>query len=566
MAIKDTIQWLEGKIPTSKTSAWGNTGRSEFFREKYGNSYKHTVVYPKNWCIGFVTEELAKILYKNISKEMGKKAGMRGSASSSNRLAKFKNIKNIIRVEANKAYAHAYNPTAIRQAWNKGYATKFRGLITHNKAVGYSVTYVANTGKFKWAAKHDEKKTKGATSEISRVLIEEMARETWRKVKKNSAYKQLNVQAGNVANPLVDSLILGKGDTGNRLHGVPTNTLNPSAKVANNATSQGQDAGVIALLGFEEDVYDGIDDFIQTGKTYCSHYMDIIEDALDVEYKVNNLKFSDIKQFRDEITIFILMGRQNQNSLMRYADANGIREFLANLQELLLKNLGADDGTDKWDAKKGSKTTPRERMENILTAATVEPILKNLKKNANLKVTTKGIKKGNKTRSTTKGKMTASKASKGKRKGRTTKPPRITKAVLAVGAGTAKGKARSKLSKGVGGKNSPWDMNPIGLQQLLNKALPARVQENMGPYPRKLENRTGRFAGSAQVTQVVPMPKSVEIRYDYMQDPYSVFEPGSGNPLASAGRDPKALIGGTIRELAQSIMGNKYGLIRTKRV
>ena len=109
-------------------------------------------------------------------------------------------------------------------------------------------------------------------------------------------------------------------------------------------------------------------------------------------------------------------------------------------------------------------------------------------------------------------------------------------------------------------------MNPIGLQQLLNKALPEEVMKNMGPYPRRLENRTGRFAGSAQVTQVVPMPNSVEIRYDYQQNPYSVFEPGSGSPLASPGRDPRALIGGTIRELAQSIMGTKYGLVRTKRV
>ena len=109
-------------------------------------------------------------------------------------------------------------------------------------------------------------------------------------------------------------------------------------------------------------------------------------------------------------------------------------------------------------------------------------------------------------------------------------------------------------------------MNPIGLQQLLNKALPEEVAKNMGPYPRKLEYRTGRFAQSAQITQVVPMPNSVEIRYDYMQNPYSVFEPESGSPLASPGRDPRKIIGGTIRELAQSIMGTKYGLVRTKRV
>ena len=60
------------------------------------------------------------------------------------------------------------------------------------------------------------------------------------------------------------------------------------------------------------------------------------------------------------------------------------------------------------------------------------------------------------------------------------------------------------------------------------------------------------------------MQRQVEISYDYMQDPYRVFEPGSGSPLATTGRDPKKIIGGTIRELAQQIMGSRF-LIRTKR-
>ena len=57
-----------------------------------------------------------------------------------------------------------------------------------------------------------------------------------------------------------------------------------------------------------------------------------------------------------------------------------------------------------------------------------------------------------------------------------------------------------------------------------------------------------------------------QIQYTYQKDPYQVFEPEGGNPLASRGRDPKNIIGGTIRELAQSIMGSRFGLVRTKRV
>ena len=87
-----------------------------------------------------------------------------------------------------------------------------------------------------------------------------------------------------------------------------------------------------------------------------------------------------------------------------------------------------------------------------------------------------------------------------------------------------------------------------------------------GVYPRSLEHRTGRFGSSAEVTQVIPFPRMTEIRYTYMKDPYEVFEQGSGSPLATPGRDPRRIIGGTIREIAQEIMGTKYGLVRTKRV
>ena len=83
--------------------------------------------------------------------------------------------------------------------------------------------------------------------------------------------------------------------------------------------------------------------------------------------------------------------------------------------------------------------------------------------------------------------------------------------------------------------------------------------------PPTLQYQTGRFANSATVTDIVPMPGSVEIRYEYQTDPYYVFEPESGNKLASRGRDPRALIGSSIREIAQLIMGSRFGLVRTKR-
>lgn len=126
-----------------------------------------------------------------------------------------------------------------------------------------------------------------------------------------------------------------------------------------------------------------------------------------------------------------------------------------------------------------------------------------------------------------------------------------------------RGKTRAPM-RSRGAARAAIQSNPLALKSLLQKALPAEIAKKM-TGPPTLQYQTGRFAKSAEITDIVPMQKQIEIRYDYMQDPYRVFEPGSGSPLATTRRDPRDLIGGTIRELAQQLMGDKF-LIRTKRV
>ena len=53
-----------------------------------------------------------------------------------------------------------------------------------------------------------------------------------------------------------------------------------------------------------------------------------------------------------------------------------------------------------------------------------------------------------------------------------------------------------------------------------------------------------------------------QIDYTYQRNPYEVFEPGSGSPLANQYRDPRRIIGGTIREIAQQIMSKKFITVR----
>jgi len=91
---------------------------------------------------------------------------------------------------------------------------------------------------------------------------------------------------------------------------------------------------------------------------------------------------------------------------------------------------------------------------------------------------------------------------------------------------------------------------PLHLIGLINKELPYTVLKNMGA-PR-LESRTGKFAQSAEITDIVQTPKGYpSIGYTYDREPYGVFEDGSGQaPWANGQRDPRKLIDRSIREIA----------------
>ena len=101
----------------------------------------------------------------------------------------------------------------------------------------------------------------------------------------------------------------------------------------------------------------------------------------------------------------------------------------------------------------------------------------------------------------------------------------------------------------------------LELKELINNVLPEAVAAKM--IEPALRFRTGRFANSAEVTNVTVGPRGgTEIQYTYQRDPYETFEPG--NKRGSVQRDPRKLIGSTVREIAQQMVGKKF--IRTRRV
>lgn len=105
----------------------------------------------------------------------------------------------------------------------------------------------------------------------------------------------------------------------------------------------------------------------------------------------------------------------------------------------------------------------------------------------------------------------------------------------------------------------------FSLQDLLNKRLADQIQRNMGKGGAKaiLNYRTGRFAESATVTRLTRTKEgAISAFYTYMHYPYQTFEPGfkQGLPIS---RDPRLLIGKSIRQLAVELASIRLKAIPT---
>ena len=183
----------------------------------------------------------------------------------------------------------------------------------------------------------------------------------------------------------------------------------------------------------------------------------------------------------------------------------------------------------------GSDTT-RQRIEKSAIQAVELEILENL--------TDKVIRSR---------KKSSSKRKKGSSKTNYKSTSRSSRKQTTKRASTKRGRP-TKQQQAIGG-------NVIALKELINQQLPSRILPKM--QAPALVNRTGRFRHSAEVTNVVIGPRGgTQIDYTYQRNPYEVFEPGSGSPLANQYRDPRKIIGGTIREIAQQIMQKKFITVR----
>ena len=79
---------------------------------------------------------------------------------------------------------------------------------------------------------------------------------------------------------------------------------------------------------------------------------------------------------------------------------------------------------------------------------------------------------------------------------------------------------------------------------------------------QRLVNRTGRFAESARITDIIKTPQGFpSVGYTYQKNPYQTFE--TGNRQGSPDKDPRRLIDFSIREIAAK---HAIGRFYTRRV
>lgn len=138
-----------------------------------------------------------------------------------------------------------------------------------------------------------------------------------------------------------------------------------------------------------------------------------------------------------------------------------------------------------------------------------------------------------------------------RKKSTTSHVAKSTQTGLVGSSKKAKVRTRKRVQKSIGS-------SPLQLMVMINKELPDTVRKNM--KSPALVNRTGRFAESVKITDVMQTPQGFpSFGYTYARDPYEVFEMGSGNVRATPERDPRQLIDRSIREIAaQFALGRFY--------
>tara|TARA_Y100000591_G_scaffold190512_1_gene164756 strand:+ start:11947 stop:13494 length:1548 start_codon:yes stop_codon:yes gene_type:complete len=267
------------------------------------------------------------------------------------------------------------------------------------------------------------------------------------------------------------------------------------------------------------------------------------------KYKVKDIQDFTSASGTREISVTVEYGDARLNREMNWADADGIKRAAKDETDKFIKFLGAskDEVAEEGGALQGSDSF-NTKATKIVQGKLIESLLKvkGTRPDFRLKVNKKLLAQAKK--------------AKGKKRGQGGFD--INEAIKTAVVASTKAKTQ-KVRKGRPNSNkkgvSRTIESPIALRNILNEALPQMVASKM--TPPALQYRTGRFANSTRIENVnIGSRGGLHIDYTYMRNPYETFEPGGKQ--GSTLRDPRKIIGASIRELAMGILGRQPTTLR----
>ena len=338
---------------------------------------------------------------------------------------------------------------------------------------------------------------------------------------------------------------IGSSRTGSRalrLHG-PTASQN-----AYGSTGETSDTSVpvVALVEALQDIKHNnfkLPKGVTSTDIYQKAFRDIIHE-LDNEFKITSETISSIVNADKVIRIQLHQGGDQHQHYMTHADTKSVNRIIEQIRDKL---LSTENGPldPEYEA---SKSIAEMAKDAVVAQVVTSFFTKSGKPDMRFKVNRKvSANRGKRQKTTEHGSFRQKEKAKSKSRG--------VKAAKKRSKTSRRSESSGMMGMGVAGATT----SPIALKELIQAQLAERLLDNMGTPA--LVNRTGRLRRSAQVQNVMVGPRGgTEVQYTYMKDPYATFEPG-GN-MGSRDRDPRKLIGGTIREIATELTGNKF--IRTR--
>ena len=287
----------------------------------------------------------------------------------------------------------------------------------------------------------------------------------------------------------------------------------------------------------------------KVGNNTAVQVIDMFKDAINTEFKLTDIKNTTLNEINRDIEIELEYSDAAHNKQMEGRDASGIKRYVANYEKKLLQKRNLDMLARRFSVSAADMQGSKSVAEKTI-AITPHLIIKNMfphksKPDMRLKVNRNLVQKA----------LQELKREKNKKKQNVTKTKRRGTKKLAnaavVGTAIKKGRTQSKVDQKAGS-------NPMALKNLLNEMLPQAVAKNM--VAPALQYRTGRFANSVRVEGVTQGPRggSTMIEASYRNDPYETFAPGGQKYTQQ--RDPERLIKRSIREIATSMVGARFGI------